>query len=204
MKPQDYAKLEGDYSFKISYLSKTPWWKTILIVAPICLLFVGLVGIIYILKQDMLVSLYTIPYLALFVVGTIWLKAIKRHIFKTKINTPDSFLVCLARPIHEKDNKVFSVFITDSHRHNSYYIKNLGEKIELEELIKKDSSLEKKGIHSIYDETSESHLFLFVSDAKDINKKNVNWDKEETFPLLYIDKDYTFVVKAKDLTFYTK
>lgn len=204
MKPQDYAKLEGDYSFKRSYLSKTPWWKTILIIAPICLLFVGLAGIIYILKQDMLVSLYTIPYLALFVVGTIWLKAIKRHIFKTKINTPDSFLVCLARPIHEKDNKVFSVFTIDSHRHNSYYIKNLGEKIEFEELIKKDYSLEKKGIHSIYDETSESHLFLFVSDAKDINRKNVNWDKEETFPLLYIDKDYTFVVKAKDLTFYTK
>ncbi|WP_108822985.1 hypothetical protein [Dysgonomonas sp. Marseille-P4361] len=204
MKPQDYAKLEGDYSFKRSYLSKTPWWKTILIIAPICLLFVGLAGIIYILKQDMLASLYSIPYLALFVVGTIWFKAIKRHIFKTKINTPDSFLVCLARPIHEEVNKVFSVFITDSHRHNSYYIKNLGEKIEFEELIKKDSNLQKKGVHPIYDDNSESNLFLFVSDAKDISKKNKSWNKEETFPVLYIDKDYTFAIKAKDLTFYTK
>lgn len=204
MKPQDYAKLEGDYSFKRSYLSKTPWWKTILIIAPICFLFVGLAGIIYLLKQNMLVSLYTIPYLLLFVVGTIWLKAMKRHIFKTKINTPNSFLVCLARPIQEKGDNVFSVFTTDSHRHNSYYIKNLSGNIAFDELIKKDSNLQKKGIHSIYDEASNSNFFLFVSDVKDIRKKNLNWDKGDTFPVLYIDNDYTFVIKAKDLTYYTK
>ena len=77
MKANDYAKLEKDYDFKRHYFNNTFWWKTLLMVPPICFLFVGLVGIIYLFNSDMLVSWYIIPYLFLFTVGTIWLKALK-------------------------------------------------------------------------------------------------------------------------------
>lgn len=204
MKPQDYAKLENNYNFKRRYLNKTTWWKNILLIAPTCFLFVGLAGVIYLLKNDMLASLYVIPYLILFVVGTIWLKAIKKHIQKYKMAEAKAFRVCLAKPIQEDEKLVFSIFVNDTHRHNNYYIKNLAEKIDLKALLKSDSKLSKTGTHLINDSENEQEYYLNTSTPKIITNQNVSWRKDDTFPVLYIDSKYTFVIKAKDLLFYTK
>lgn len=204
MKPQDYAKLESSYNFKRRYLNKTTWWKNILLIAPICFLFVGLAGVIYLLKNDMLVSLYVIPYLIFFVVGTIWLKAIKRHIQKAKMAEPNAFRVCLAKPIQENENLVFSIFVNDTHRHNKYYIKNLADKIDLKAIIETNKDLSKTGTRLINDSENELEYYLNVSTRKDIAKQNANWYNDDTFPVLYIDNTYTFVIKTKDLIFYSK
>lgn len=204
MKPQDYAKLESDYSFKRSYLNKTPWWKSLLLVPPVCFLFVGLVGVIYLLKNDMLISLYIIPYLLLFVIGTIWLKAIKRHIHKVKMANAGSFHVCLAKPVWEKENQVFAIFVNDAHRHNKYYIENLVEKISSEKLLEKYNPSFKKEAHLIHDDENDADFYLRVYDMKEINKQNPDWRDKYLFPILYIDDKYTFVIKKKDLVFYTR
>lgn len=204
MKPQDYAKLEKNYNFKRRYLNKTLWWKNILLIAPIGFLFIGLAGVIYLLKNDLLASLYVIPYLILFVIGTIWLKAIKRHIQKAKMAEPNAFRVCLAKPVMEDDKLVFSVFVNDTHRHNNYYIKNLADKINIDALLETDNNLSKIGTYLINDPENEIEYYLNVSAAKEITKMNAKWNNDNMFPVLYIDDKYTFIVKAKDLVFYTK
>lgn len=204
MKPQDYTKLEKNYNFKRRYLNKTLWWKNILLIAPIGFLFIGLAGVIYLLKNDMLASLYVIPYLIFFVVGTIWLKAIKRHIQKAKMVEPSAFRVCLAKTVKEDDRRVFSVFVNDTHRHNNYYIKNLADRIDIDALLEGNSALSEAGTHLINDPENEIDCYLNVSTAKEITKLNAKWNNDSVFPVLYIDEKYTFVIKAKDLVFYTK
>jgi len=204
MKAEDYAKLEKDYSFKRSYLNNTPWWKNILIIPPILILFVGLVGILYLFKHDMLVSLYIIPYLILFVVGTIWLKAIKKHIQKAKMAVEGAFHVCLAKPVGEKDGFVYAVFVNDTHRYNKHYINNLVKNISLDDILARDGSPFRKESVMIHDEESNSDFYMRAYLPKDITKRNAGWQEDDLFPVLYIDDKYTFIIKKKDLSFYGK
>ena len=202
MKADDYAKLEKDYSFKRSYLNNTPWWRTLSMLPPICFLFVGLVGILYLFKHDMLISLHLIPYLALFVVGTILLKAIKRYIQKAKISQPGSFLLCLAKPIGEKDGYVYAAFVNDSHRYNKHYINNLSKDISFDAVLEKDGCPFRKQSVLIHDDENNAGYYVRAYEKKDLNKRFVTWEEDGLFPVLYIDDKYTFIVKKKDLTYY--
>lgn len=199
MKSNDYEKLEKDYSFKKSYLTNTPWWKNILMVAPVCLLFVGLAGILYLFNLDKLVSWYIIPYLLLFVVGTILLKAIKKHIQKTAINKPDSFLICLAKPIGEKDGYTYAAFVKDSHRHNKYYIANEIKDISLDNILNNYNEPFRKKTVLIHNDETGSGLYIRAFLNRDLNRRSSTWREDELIPVLYIDDKYTFIIKKKDL-----
>ncbi|MFV0419559.1 MAG: hypothetical protein ACK5KT_12630 [Dysgonomonas sp.] len=202
MKPESYAKLEKDYSFKRSYLNNTPWWKNILMVPPILLLFVGLAGILYLFHLDKLVSLYILPYLVLFVIGTVLLKATKKHIQKTKMTVPESFRVCLAKPIWEKSGLVYTIYANDTHRHNKHYINNLVNKISADEFAGEHGSAPKDKSLLIHDNENNADYYLRIFEAKNITKRNQSWREEYLFPILHIDDKYTFIIKKKDLSFY--
>lgn len=204
MRAEDYAKLEKDYSFKRSYLNNTPWWRNILMIPPILLLFIGLAGILYLFHLDKLVSLYIIPYLVLFVIGTILLKAIKRHIQKTKMTETGAFHVCLAKPIWEKSGLVYVVFVNDTHRHNKHYINNLASNIPAEDLAGKYGLSPKDKSLLIHDNKINADYYIRIFEAKDIEKRNKSWREDYMFPVLYIDDKHTFVIKKKDLNFYGK
>lgn len=199
MKPNDYAKLEKDYSFKKSYLKNTPWWKTILMLPPVCFLFVGLIGILYLFNNEMLASWYIIPYLAFFVIGTIWLKAMKRHIQKTMMATEGSFHVCLAKSIGEKDGYVYSAFTNDSRRHDKYNIINIAKGLSLDEILSKQNEPFKKKTVLVQDEVNGTNIYIRAYFNNDITKRNPDWRENELFPVLYINDKYTFIVKKKDL-----
>lgn len=199
MKPNDYAKLEKDYSFKKSYLKNTPWWKTILMLPPVCFLFVGLIGILYLFNNEMLASWYIIPYLAFFVIGTIWLKAMKRHIQKTMMATEGSFHVCLAKSIGEKDGYVYSAFTNDSRRHDKYNIINIAKELSLDEILSKQNEPFKKKTVLVQDEVNGTNIYIRAYFNNDITKRNPDWRENELFPVLYISDKYTFIVKKKDL-----
>lgn len=199
MKPNDYAKLEKDYSFKKSYLKNTPWWKTILMLPPVCFLFVGLIGILYLFNNEMLASWYIIPYLAFFVIGTIWLKAMKRHIQKTMMATEGSFHVCLAKSIGEKDGYVYSAFTNDSCRHDKYNIINIAKELSLDEILSKQNEPFKKKTVLVQDEENGTNIYIRAYFNNDITKRNPDWRENELFPVLYISDKYTFIVKKKDL-----
>lgn len=199
MKPNDYAKLEKDYSFKKSYLKNTPWWKTILMLPPTCFLFVGLIGILHLFNNEMLASWYIIPYLAFFVIGTIWLKAMKRHIQKTMMATEGSFHVCLAKSIGEKDGYVYSAFTNDSRRHDKYNIINIAKGLSLDEILSKQNEPFKKKTVLVQDEENGTNIYIRAYFNNDITKRNPDWRENELFPVLYISDKYTFIVKKKDL-----
>ncbi len=199
MKPNDYAKLEKDYSFKKSYLKNTLWWKTILMLPPVCFLFVGLIGILYLFNNEMLASWYIIPYLAFFVIGTIWLKAMKRHIQKTMMATEGSFHVCLAKSIGEKDGYVYSAFTNDSRRHDKYNIINIAKGLSLDEILSKQNEPFKKKTVLVQDEVNGTNIYIRAYFNNDITKRNPDWRENELFPVLYINDKYTFIVKKKDL-----
>lgn len=201
MKANEYSKLEKDYDFKKIYLNKTLWWKNILMVAPICFLFAGLVGIIYLFNSNMLVSLYTIPYLILFVVGTIWLKTIKKHIQKAIMAREGAFHICLAASIGDKGDYTYAIFVNDTHRYDKYHITNLAKEVSLHNLLEKyDISFKKKAI-LIQDEENNESFYIRAYPKKEIAKKNAGWSiSEGYFPVLYINDIDVPIIKRKDLT----
>lgn len=203
MKPNDYTKLEKDYSFKKSYLKATPWWKSILMLPPTCFLFVGLIGLLYLFNNGMLASWYVIPYLAFFVVGTIWLKAIKKHIQKTMITAPGAFNICLAKSIGEKEGYIYCVFTNDKHRHDKHYMANMAKGISLEEILSKQNEPFKKKSVLLHDDKSGSEFYLRAYFNNDITKRNPDWQEDGLFPVLYINDKYTFIVKKKDIIAYS-
>ncbi|WP_029905262.1 hypothetical protein [Prevotella sp. 10(H)] len=190
----DYTKLEKDNSFKKSYINSTLWWKNILLAPPILLLFGGLIGIIYIFHLDKLVSWYILPYLILFVVGTILLKATKKYLQKGMMTTPGSFIVCLAKPIGEKDGYTYAAFVKDTHRHNKHYINNETKDLSFDEIIASGQPFTKKSMP-----LGEKEIYIRAYPTKEITKRNASWREEDIFPILYIDDKYTFVIKKKDL-----
>ncbi|MBK5720511.1 hypothetical protein JGH11_06470 [Dysgonomonas sp. Marseille-P4677] len=199
MKPNDYAKLEKDYSFKMSYLKNTQWWKTILMLPPVCFLFVGLIGILYLFNNDMLVSWYIIPYLIFFVIGTIWLKTMKKHLQKTMMATEGSFHICLAKPIGEKGGYVYTVFANNSRRHDKYNIINLAKELSLDDILDKHKESFKKKSILIHNEDNDSDFFIRAFFNNDLTKRNPDWREDNLFPVLYINDKDTFIVKKKDL-----
>lgn len=201
MKTNDYAKLEKDYDFKRSYLNKTLWWKSILMVAPICFLFAGLVGILYLFNSDLLVSFYTIPYLILFVIGTIWLKAMKKHIQKAAMAKEGAFHVCLAASVGDKDGYTYAIFVNNTRRYDKYYITNLAKGISLHDILAKNNAPFKKEAIMIHDEESDTDMYMRAYQKKEIAKKNIGWSTDEGyFPVLYINDKDVPVIKRKDLT----
>lgn len=199
MKESIYTKLEKDYSFKKSYLKQTPWWKTILLIPPICFLFIGLVGIIYLLNIDRLASLYVIPYIVCFVVGTIWLKAIRRYVQKAAITKDGSFRICMAHPLGEQNGYIYSIFVTDDHRHDKYHIANMRKEMDSEKLINENALVAKKKSISLHDDESGNDFYLRAYFNNDITKRNPDWREKNNFPILFINDKYCPIIKKIDL-----
>lgn len=200
MKPADCVKLENDRAFKLDYARKTPYWKSILFIAPACFLFLGLFGMLYLLGYDMLVTWYTIPFAAFFVIGTIWLKAIKRHILKTMVDNPENFHVSIVKPFGEKDGYVYCVYVNSEKRHNEYYISSIAESYSIDSLTNTELTQAKKKPVATYDETVEAEIFIRAFFHRDISKRNAAWRDDNSFPLLIIDKKQIEIIKGKDLT----
>jgi hypothetical protein len=200
MKSSDYAGLEKDYDFKRSYFNNTLWWKTLSVLPPVLLLFVGLAGIIYLFKSGMPVSLYIIPYLLLFTIGTIWLKAAKRHILKVSIAVEGAFHICLAAPIGDKDEYIYAALVNDIRRHDKYYITNLAKNMSLHKLpFEHDVSFKKEAV-LIHNRENDIDIYVKAYKKKAVTRRNAGWSLGEGyFPVLYIDNKNIPVIKRKDL-----
>jgi len=198
MKQDVYAKLEKNLKFKKGYLNATSWWKNFALIPPIILMFGGLAGMLYLFNFDKLISVYAIPYIVVFFLGTIWLKAIKTHLQKKMMDQPGAFHICLAAPFDEKDGLTYTVFANDTHRHNEHYIKNLAKNLTQENLSNEDRALSKKfSIKIDYNENSAYYLRAFKT--SEIKKAGIGWADKDTFPVLYIDDKNTIIIKEKDL-----
>ncbi|MFV0538515.1 MAG: hypothetical protein ACK5M3_14275 [Dysgonomonas sp.] len=200
MKPNDYAALEKDSNFKKSYLSKTLWWKTLSMLPPVLIMFVGLAGLLYLFQYDKLYSLYAIPYVLLFAIGTIWLKALKTYLQKATMAIPGAFHVCLAATIGEKKDVLYAVFVNNTRRYDKYYITNLAQNISLHEILSEHKESFFKKAVLIHDKESDTDVYVKAYAKKDVVKQNAGWSLDEGyFPVLFIDEKNVPVIKRKDL-----
>lgn len=121
-------KLEKSVKLKKKIFSKNIW-KNYAIIPPALILFIGILGIVYLLNIDQLVSFYTIPFLIIFILGTIWLKAVRKYLINKKISETETFIVCLAIPFAQKGRDTILLFSTGKNRNNRHYLEK--EKREL-------------------------------------------------------------------------
>lgn len=198
MKPS-YSNLENDIEFKKYYYKKTLWWNSILMLPPVLFLFTGLIGILYLFNLGMLATFYIIPYLLLFFIGTLWLKAIRRHLQKVGMAKSGAFNICIAKIVGEKDGYVYTIFVNNHNRHQQHYISKLAETVSFDDLLTDYEKLARKKSVTLVDLHSQTQYYMRAYFNNDITKSNLDWQKDKQFPILFIDPKYTFVIKKKHL-----
>ncbi|WP_163356864.1 hypothetical protein [Dysgonomonas sp. 25] len=197
MKAADCVKLEDKTIFKKEYLKQTGWWKNYSFIPPSLLLFLGLAGLIYLTKAEMLVTFYSIPFVLVFLLGTIWMKAVKKHIRDAKFNHPETFRVCLAQPVTTINGYTCLVFTLGQKRHNAFFAKQLAEEISVDE---NTLSLYKNKVQKQHVQSVDADCYVIAYPTSIIHKKNPLWDEnKEVLPLLYVDEKNVLVIKGKDL-----
>jgi hypothetical protein len=202
MKAADYyASLEKNKKFKSRYIQHTKWWKNMLFIAPSCILFLGLFGLIYLLNFGMLSSWYTIPFAVVFILGTLWLKAIKRHVQKEILNKEDLFRVCLAKRIGIKEGYVYLIYASGMKRHNEYFTGMVAsESVILEELTNAQQT-ESKRKPVLITEKEDEHFYLRAFSRNELNKRWSSWEKDSFLPLLEIKKEQVYPVNKRDIEY---
>lgn len=196
MSTSDLAKLENNKKLKKDYLNKTLWWKTPLLIAPVCFLFIGLAGLLYLHKIDMLISYYSIPFVLVFAIATIWLKSVKRYIVNTKLAVQGSYLVCAAKAVETDSQYAYVVFVTSAQRHYEHHVSKLASGLTKEDI----ASIKMQAGHKtavLYNEDGEAPYYAKAFKLKDINKQCSNWNEEKAIPLLFVDEKYVFIINKK-------
>lgn len=198
MTANNLIKLESNIAFKKDYLNKTGWWKNARIIPPFIFLFLGLFGLIYLMKVNMLISLYAIPFVLVFAIATIWLKTIKKYIVTTQTSAPGSYIVCMAKAVEADDKYAYVVFMADAKRHYEHNITKFAKELllSLQPDIKQQAT---KKVVRLHDETSGADFNLKALKLKDIYKEHKGWDENQCIPVIFIDLEHTYVVKKKYL-----
>lgn len=124
-------QLEKNKKFKRKFYAKEVW-KNYAVVPPSGILFIALFGFLYLFNVDRLVSLYTIPFIVLLIVGTIWLKATRKYILNQKLLDDNSFAICLTVPLMQKNGRTIMMFSAGNNRLNKYYLEK-----EKKEILKR-------------------------------------------------------------------
>lgn len=199
MKPSDYKKLEDNTTFKRYYMRKTAWWKSFLLLAPTLLLFVGLAGIMHMAYNDRIWTLYCLPYIIVFALGTIWLKGIKKYIQETLINRSGSFLVCAGRSLGESKGRHYFIYSKENKRHNEVLINKLAEELTIESFSEEQLEQAKKSSIAIEVADIDTEMYLRAIPTNDVLKANRENIAIGITPLLYISSKDMFVIRNKDL-----
>lgn len=128
MNADKLQRLEKNKKFRKKFYNKEVW-KNYAIIPPSVILFASLFGVLYLFNTDRLFSLYTIPCIVLLLLGTIWLKAVRRYIITQKISDDKPFLICFCIPLMEKNKKTIMMFSSGHNRHNKNYLEKKKKEI---------------------------------------------------------------------------
>ena len=206
MKDNNFSELEKNSKLKKKYLPHYFWLKTAAIYPPSCFLFLGLFGLLYLLNHDMLFTYYTIPFVVIFFLGTVWFKATKKQVLKTLLEKDDSYLVSLAKVINTENNWVYIIFTTGTKRHNKHFIQssdkilkddNFADSPQFAEMKQKVKT--KAEVITIEGQNSSDEIYLMALSKKTVVKKNAKWQESEILPIFYIDERNILTIKAKDI-----
>lgn len=199
MKPSEYKKLEDNKPFKRYYMNKTLWWKNFLIIAPASLLFIGLAGIMHMSYNDRLWTLYAVPYIVVFALGTIWLKGIKKYIQDKLLSKQDMYLACASRSLGNYKGRYYFIFSKDNKRHNEVLINQLADELSLDSFSDEQLSQAKKAAIEIETSEKETQMYLRGLTVGYVEKANKQSISVGITPLLYVSLKDVFVIRDKDL-----
>jgi len=136
MNSDKITKLENSTKLKKKILSKGIW-KSYSFIPPSLVLFVGILGLIYLFRMDYLLTNYSIPFVVIFAIGTIWFKSTKRYLVNKRIADSTVFLVCLCIPLKKSGKNTIFLFSTGKNRNNKYYLEK-----EKRDLLERYNDLE--------------------------------------------------------------
>lgn len=186
MNSDKIAKLESSQKLKKKILGKGIW-KNYSFIPPSMVLFVGILGLIYLFRMDYLMTIYSIPFIVIFALGTVWFKATKKYLVSKKMEESTVFLVCMCLPLVKKDKKTIYFFSTGKNRNNKYYLEK-----EKKDLIERSDDLvsfdERKQIMQI-DETD-----LYITAIQPPKKSN---QLNEIYWIIYSDNNIVSFLSAK-------
>ncbi len=154
MNSDKITKLENSIKLKKKIFGKNIW-KNYAIVPPAIVMFGGILGIIYLYNIDKLISLHAIPFVFIFVLGTVWLKSVRKYIIDKKIENSSDFLLCLSISLLKEGGKTIILFSTGKNRNNKYYLEKekkniLDQENTNKELLEVDNKPKQIGTTDIY------------------------------------------------------
>lgn len=191
MRTYNLSKIEKNIKFK-NYLSNKNIWKNYAFVPPALILFIGLFGLIYLYKENILISWRSVPFIIIFTLGTIWFKATRKYFLDRKKEKIKSILICTTTILVTTKQKYIILFTTNNNRHNQSYIDRKKEEI-LEKLDFTDNSLldqiKKNKFTSINDND------LFIAQSSYITRK---------YPVAIINNESLFFIKTSNLPRFSK
>ncbi len=205
MKTTTLDKLEKDSNFKKKYVSRFFWFTQAAIYPPSLIIFGGLFGLVYLLNYDLLLTYYAIPFLILLVLGSIWLKSVKRYILKNLFSENDSFLIAWTKAAYEEENIFWCVFTTSNRRHDKYFPETLRKELVKddffvsEEFSENKNEAKTKAVSLSEEITGYKDIYICAFKKFDILKNNALWNPDSNFHILFIGPEDVQIIKKKDI-----
>jgi hypothetical protein len=186
---KELAELEKDKSFIRSQIPFSLKWKSWLYVGPVLLLFMSIFSVLYLLEEGKLATWYVVPYIVVFVVATIWFKAVRKHLLTKFLNAPGSIITAFAKPVLVDKYKVYALFSTGTNRHNASFIEHQASLVSsaYADLIPQLKPGQAVQLFTDNDNSSDC-LYLSCHRNFTVRKNNIGWDEKDLFALLLINK----------------
>lgn len=153
MNSDKIKKLENSEKLKKKIFGKDIW-RNYAIIPPSLVLFSGITGLVYLLNIDKLISVYCIPFVIIFLLGTIWLKATQKYIIKKKTTDAETFILCLSIPLKEEGGETIMIFSTGKNRNNKHYLEK-----EKQDILQ-NPDIDLSGISQTVYQIDDSDIYL--------------------------------------------
>ncbi len=184
------ADFEQDNTVKRWYIPFSHKWKSWLYVAPAILLFMSIFSMLYLLKIERLLSWYTVPYFVLFVVATIWFKAVRKHLTDNLLKRKDMFQTAFAYPLLVQGGKVFALASTGQNRHNASFVKHQAALTEITE-----ADVAKMKVGRFYPQDTDNQLGILCIRKFSIRRWNARWTEKDLFPVMLVEARWARVIR---------
>lgn len=198
MEKKTLSELEKDRKFKRAAIPTSFVYKNFLIVAPCLVIFVGLLGILFLMKNNLLLSYYSIFYIACFLLGTIWLKSIRQYIVNNIFKKENGFLTCWAALIKEDKKNAYYIFTTGNKRHDYFYIEKIKKNIDNEPELFLSEKIKHTSVVSITNILmSDQDVYITKQSKSMIKRRNPNYSFDKSLPLLVIDQKHVSPIPGR-------
>lgn len=177
---QQLREQEKNRAFRYAHIPFYVCWKSPLLIAPSMLLFMSIFSILYLQNTDRLLNWYSLIYIAIFAIATLWFKAVQRHLKRQFILAPENILITTALPIVVDQYRVYVLIGTSHERHSEKHAQDLltSQKNSYADLIPKLREGDTLPL--------DNHVRIGCIRKRLVTKALPQWSEKETFPCVLI------------------